>query len=187
MVTVEGTLLGQTWANVYGVRLDVAAPLEEFGVAEIAEAFHTFYAGWASTLHTSWSAQRCVVADLQTALSPSYSAPFDDVVGLDSSQPMPPNMAVVASHRTGLRGKSYNGRTYLCGFTEQSNDASGQVLSTNRLGVETLFENLRTDLAALTTVPSAFAVLSRKLLVATPIVETTCDSEWDHQDRRKRR
>lgn len=184
-VTVIGEILGQPWANVYGVTCEDPFLLEQSVADEIGACFRDFYEAFGTTFHTSWSADECIVADLRTASSPAYDAAFLDVTGSNSGNPMPSNLAICATHRTGLRGKSFRGRTYLCGWCEDSNSAAGELESTFQTSVVTLFDALRADLAAVSTAVFQLAVLSRTLLVATPITETDCDGAWDHQDRRK--
>jgi hypothetical protein len=95
-------------------------------------------------------------------------------------------MAICASHHTGFSGKSYRGRTYLGGWAEAANDSIGQVAASYRTLIQNAFDTLRSNLATGVTNGVELAVISRTLLVATPITATTVNASWDHQDRRKR-
>lgn len=52
-------------------------------------------------------------------------------VGLNSSDPLPPQISVVASHRTAQTGRTGRGRMYLPLTTESLTDTHGQISSSN--------------------------------------------------------
>lgn len=186
-VTCGGFNSGIRWNNVFGVSNDGTFLMSSSVAAEIQIAFEDFYTALAPSLTGLWQYDECIVRDIRTETSGSYDVPpAAPVVGSNASEMMPPQMAIVATHATGLRGKSYRGRTYLAGWGEGSNTAAGQVAETTAATIEGAFDALRTDLAGVTGGPFDLSVLSRKLLLATPITGTSVDSEWDRQDRRKR-
>lgn len=186
-VVIKGTNLGTNWANVWGVYNPDPFLLDQSIANDIADAFFDGYALDAASRTFGWSLDSIEVRDLRTATSPSWDAVITPFSGSNAGDAMPPQTAVVLSHRTGLRGKSYNGRTYMNGWVEVSNDGDGSVDPALRTALLAEVAAIEAGLAAVTGGPFELAVLSRKLLVATPITSTTVDSEWDRQDRRKRR
>lgn len=185
-VVVSGTNLGTNWVNTFGLVADGAFLLDQTVADDIAEAFRAPWFALRPALNLGWSAEEVLVRDLRTGTSPTIEADFAPFSGSNPGQAMPPHLAIVASHSTGFRGRSYRGRTYLNGFTEASNDADGTVLAVTRDEILTFFSAIKTNLAALTSGGFDLAVLSRVLLEANAITNTTVDDEWDRQDRRKR-
>lgn len=187
LATVSGTVLGQPWANVHGLRVPEAFLLDQTVVDEIADCFHTLYTSlFGFGVCTTCDATAFVLSDLRTATSPSWDGAWLDFSGGATADPLPPQTAIVASHSTGFRGRSFRGRTYIPGWGENINDTIGQVLAATRAAIPGAFNTFRSDLAAVTNGPVEHAVVSRKLLVATPITSTTVDPEFDRQNRRKR-
>lgn len=186
-VTVSGENQFQPWANVFGIKVPDPFLMASSVADEIATAFRTFYVSISGSLSTAWAARECYINDLRNATNPSYEPAFLDVAGTLAGETMPPQLAIVASHSTGLAGRSYRGRTYLAGWTEAANTGAGYVADSYRTLIAAEFEDLREDLALVTGGPVELAVVSRTLLEATPITSTSVDIEWDRQNRRKRR
>lgn len=182
---ISGTNLGQPWANVIGLRMPDNTLIDQSVADDVASRIRSAYASINGSLSTNWTMNAFVLQDLRTSSSPSWDAAFSAVVGIAGDNAMPSNFAITASHRTGLRGKSFNGRTYLCGWTEAANDATGKIATGYRTQVETMFDDMRTNLALVAGGAWEHAVVSRTLLVATPVTTSVVDQHWDHQDRRK--
>lgn len=185
-VVVAGANLGTPWVNTYGIKGDGAFLLDQSVADEIGFAFRNAIVDVAPSLNFAWSVTSIQIRDLRTSTSPTWEADVPLFSGSNAGEAMPPQMAIVASHSTGQRGASFRGRTYLNGWTESVNEADGSVSAGARTTIVTMFEAIQTDLAAVTGGPFTLAVLSRKLLEANPITNTTVDTEWDRQDRRKR-
>lgn len=186
-VVVKGQNLGTNWANVWGVYNPDPFLLDQAVANEIADAFFDGYALDAASRTFGWSLTAIEVRDLRTATSPSFDGVITPLSGSNSGDAMPPQTAAVISHRTGLRGKSYNGRTYMNGWVEVLNDGDGALTPGLQSALLAEVAAIEAGLAGVTGGPFVLAVLSRKLLEATPIVSSTVDNEWDRQDRRKRR
>lgn len=182
----SGTNLGTPWVNTYGLVADGAFLIDQSVAQEIGDAVVGFYGQFQSFLGFGWAISGVEVRDLRTATSPSWDTVQAGFTGTAGGDALSPQTALVASHRTGLRGKSYNGRTYLGGFTEQSNAGDGSIGATTQTAVLNSFALFKADLATITGGGLELAVLSRLLEVATPITSTTVDDEWDRQNRRKR-
>lgn len=186
LAVLSGTNLGTPWANVHAGQFTGTALLSQSNVNEIGAAWVYGYNEMRPSKGLAWSLDKFELFDLRSETAPSWEYDFASIGGLDVDNPLAPHIALVASHKTGLRGKSYNGRTYLNGFTEGSNNNLGQVDPTVSAAMIAAFGEIDIGLAAVSSAPSVRAVASRKLLVSTPIVSTSIDSEWDRQDRRKR-
>lgn len=63
----------------------------------------------------------CYVRDMTTAISPTLSLPVPGDItaaGAGSANPLPQGVSFAVTARTGLAGRSYRGRTFLIGLTE---------------------------------------------------------------------
>ena len=190
LLSCRGSVLGQPWANVIGVNVLPGGGggllLDQAVADEFGAVVRGFYDGLTPLLSTQWSLTEVVVQDLQSASAPSYEASITPVTGTISSDPLPPNMAVCCTHRTGLRGRSFRGRTYLAGWTEQALDSTGQLTAAYAPAIEGEWADFRTALGTVDAGGMVQAVVSRTLATATPVVDTIVDLQFDHQDRRKR-
>lgn len=97
--------------------------------------------------------------DLTDQAGPVSSQPaFTSPTGGHASQSAPSNVAVVVTHRTANRGKSYRGRTYLAGLAKDfltGNTVAGAAIAVFEAG----FENL-IDASGVALVP--FVIVSRR-------------------------
>lgn len=186
-VVVSGQNLGTSWVNVHGVLASDTFLIDQSVADDIAAPFNILYDSLRGNCGFAWSVQSIEVRDLRTATSPTFDAGITPYSGTDAAQALGPQTSMVVSHRTGLRGKSYNGRTYLSGFTEAINDGDGSILAGARTTTLGFFATLDSNLATMPVVPMAHAVISRKLLEANAVTSRSVDPEWDRQDRRKRR
>lgn len=185
-LVVSGFVLGQPWTNVIGVRSATADAIDEESVIDLAVAVRDLYDSWSNLLCNEWTLDALVVQDIEQSTRPAWDAPMAQLTGTDSTNPLPPNAAVVVSHSTGLRGRSFRGRTYLSGFTVDSIDGSGTISSARQTAILAGWDTFRSDLGAIAPVAFEHVVISRRLEVATTVVNSTMDGELDHQDRRKR-
>lgn len=186
LAVTSGSYGGQPWVNVHGLRTPDPVLVDQSVADEVAAAFRALYVGTSAARATSWVASEFVLQDLRTATSPAWDAAFLDVSGTVGSGALPPHIAVCASHTTGFRGKSYRGRTYHSGFGLGQMNVDGTIFAGLRTDLEDDYDTLRTTLAGITAGVFELAVVSRTLLVATPIVSTTVGDEFDQQNRRKR-
>lgn len=113
------------------------------------------------------------------------SLPF---AGASASAQLPNNCAVVVTKRTAKRGRSFRGRSYMPGLTEENVNANS-VLSTFTTPVLNFFNSIR-DLPT-TGNPVVMVVLSRiqngvplAQGVVTPVTNFTVDTVVDSQRRR---
>lgn len=109
---LSGTTFNQTLANTLGTAIKSA-----------------FSANLAASLSTSASLVRVGVRDLRADHLPEFRDVNAAIPGSATGDPLPASVAMCVTQRTGLAGKSFRGRTYLSGFAEGSNDATGSSAS----------------------------------------------------------
>ena len=93
-----------------------------------------------------------------------------------SGQPLPSNVAVVLSLRTGRAGRSYRGRVYLGGFSETQSDGNymfGNLLEQLRTGLLQVINGLNTGSRNVVVVSRFFENNPRSTGVTTPITSVT--------------
>lgn len=107
----------------------------------------------------------------------------DDTPGGSSSAPMPPNVAIALSWRTGLTGRSNRGRTFLPGIGEDKVDGGGIIVASFVTALVSAGEGL---LVALGLDDIPLVVASRKNGTGTAVTTCTVDNIVDTQRRRLR-
>lgn len=117
--------------------------------------------------------------------------------GTAAGKPLPAANCLVVTNRTGLRGRSYNGRTYLTGFAEIANDSSGGATTAAATAASSFLNAIRTGvlgapmnltlgvLSRYWTPPGTTETVER----VTPLINTITgsfmlDQRWDVQRRR---
>lgn len=182
---------GAPWVNVIHVVKNIASTFAAAEAAIDAELTHLYGettpygAGTAGFVDYGSTSARF----LQVSYTPldglsAASVLNRNVAGIAAATPMPSGVAAVVTHRTGFRGRSKRGRTYLAGFTEASNDTTGLVqaaLVTEILAAWNAFNAAVVAHADL----DQFCVASYVNSSQEAVLTTTMDSSWDHQDRRK--
>lgn len=121
------------------------------------------------------------------------------VPGTGAGNPLPAATAFVVTLKTGLRGRSYNGRVYLWGFTEDANDAAGGITAAGSNNAVAFVSQVRTNaavqlglslsvLSRFTTpagsLPGAPSVERNPPVLTGTISVVALDSRWDTQRRR---
>lgn len=117
--------------------------------------------------------------------------------GTGAGNPLPAATSYVVSLRTGLRGRSFNGRFYVWGFTEDANDAAGGITTVASTGARNFVASIGTVLSGApylmvwsllsrwTTPPGTGIAIERNPPVLTPITSAVArDLRWDVQRRR---
>lgn len=129
------------------------------------------------------------MTDLASATGPvlNYNTGLP-LAGLSGSPSMPNSIAVVITKRTDLRGRSYRGRIYHCGLTEEQclNSALASGVASGLLAVYAA-----TDVFSVTGDEAIQCVVSRYSNgvprvtgIATPVTNFTTDGIIDSQRRR---
>lgn len=163
-----------------------------FTTGHLYEAINAFRDWWAADgkgyASSAVKPTLIVAASLQDATAPTVEASLDaDPVGTRTSPAMPMNVTVAVGLRTALRGRSYRGRIYHVGLTEDM--IAFSVLLP--VYVTDLVANYNALRATLAPYGFALAVLSRvnggvrrTVGVSTPVESITVDAFLDSQRRR---
>lgn len=135
-----------------------------------------------AAVHTSVTLEKVGVRSIGAVSQPEYLDAGAGVAGLATGDYLPPQICTVVTMRTALAGQEYRGRVYLGGFSESSNDATGQANPGLATATVAFIDGLRTGQfgAALT-----LCIISRKLNIATPVTLVLSRSNvWETQRRR---
>lgn len=80
--------------------------------------------GWFYGLADDLTSTSLTVRDVKPGIGIQYDLTYTSVPGSDgTSEPLPPQCALVLSWRTSLSGRSYRGRSYVPGLPEQHQNA----------------------------------------------------------------
>jgi hypothetical protein len=116
------------------------------------------------------------------------------IVGTGVGDPLPSQIAAVASLHTDKRGRNYHGRAYLPGATETDSEGAGTMTVAYQTAVRLFIDGIRIHLAS---VSWPMAVVSRAypedVAAGLPakgadfanVLNVTVDLSWDTQRRRK--
>lgn len=80
-------------------------------------------------IHPTVSLARVESRQMDANSDPWFIGAGTAVVGTGTGDMLPPSTCFCVTLRTGLRGRSYNGRFYQWGYTEASNDTGGNCLA----------------------------------------------------------
>lgn len=182
------TLDGQRIENRYHVEQD--SPFDEVSLAVLAALFDNW---WTTELRaeqpTSLSLVLIVAKALDTPSSPGveYSSGLPKAGLFTTTPALPNNVTLAVKWSTGLRGRSFRGRTYHIGLTEDA--VAGNTISAGHLSfLIGAYEALIDDLAGL---PADLVVASRisngverTTGVTTQVSGVSIDATVDSQRRR---
>lgn len=172
---------GDIAVNVMHVKLDLPDIITPVEAAALADIFKVeFFDEFKSSIVSGTVLQEIEVRDASgetgLAYTTTYAAP-----GTGANTPLPYQVAAVVSWRTGVAGKSFRGRSYIAGWNEAGNSATGRIDAAVVTDLKDAAENL---VAALQAVDTPLVIYSRKLDVATPVTSVQVDNRWDIQRRR---
>lgn len=158
-VVVESTLLGQPIINVFGFALAAGG---NYTVPTLTSLAGVFAATFPVAMGGNFSAELDLVevraTDLSSASGPVVSlSPGTPAYGTLTSPPLPGMCALVMTHRTVQRGRSFRGRTYWSGLVEE--DVVGNDVIAARL--LTIVSSFGTVLSEATAEGHTFGVISR--------------------------
>lgn len=189
---VSCTLLGEPCVNVFG--FTQASP-SNFDAADLTLLAETVGQAWVDymlpVMSNSMTLVEVKATDQSSASGPAVSwNPASPEVGTLTSPALPGQNTLVLTHRTGSRGRSFRGRTYLGGLVEE--DVTGNDLSGGRTA--SLLAGFGDFLAACEAQNFVFSILSRYTnnaprttgLATTVISSTFRNTRIDSQRRRTR-
>lgn len=117
-VNVRGTYLGEQVENTLYVRSNTAwsaATLQ--GLTDTIAAW--VEGPYRAVLSTAWTYREVYAVDLASASGPTATTtPLGAVAGAKVGDPLPGNVSLCVSFRTGARGRSFRGRNYISGLVE---------------------------------------------------------------------
>lgn len=180
--------------NTFCIRDEVSGRngvLDAEALEQVRDFFDMFYGDRSHTANDAGGVLngrhhdlRYIVYPLREANLPAQeiaSATFPTTPGSPTGSDMPPDVALVVTWRTEMRGKSYRGRTYLGPL--RNINANGRptqaALDQVSAGAGRLFPG-----GAQAPRNFRLAVMSRTLNIATPVISADVDNEFDTQRRR---
>lgn len=155
---VRFSLEGQQIENVMNFRYDGlpfgAAAAEVWGILD-----SIWWTGLRVQLSTEISSVEVYIVDQSDEAGPVASLPaFSNPTGAATGSPVPNNAALVITHRTANRGRSYRGRTFVPGIAKSV--VNGSYVDTGVVGaIVTTFNNM-VDASVTSEVP--FTIVSRR-------------------------
>lgn len=186
--SIEGTLPnGHQWAQVWHHRKSGAITF----TAAIAILDPLLFAFWNANLGAGFSMKS--LQTTQMSMSQIRYTPLDGtsatsvithaLAGTHASDPLPMQVALVATFRTAVRGRSHRGRTYFPGWCEDEQTSGQGPTAANVTSVKDQFAGYLTSLVGSGV---SLVVASYKLGTATDVANVTVDGRWDTQRRRLR-
>jgi hypothetical protein len=181
---------GKPSVNIHFILLDPAGVGVSQATLEIIGDifFDALSAEWIPFMGDAWTIDEIVATDW----TQESGGQFEHVTGLpltgtEVAEETPASVTLVASHRTAKTGRSFRGRTYLPGLTEQ-NVGGNTVDSALQTAVGDYFDALATALAVTDTELVVYSLYSegtaRTTPVATPITSQIVNLRVDTQRRR---
>jgi hypothetical protein len=163
-VTVKMTHLNEQVANIYHV--ERPAPWNEDTLTQLAEAFRTW---WETETRTERSGSTCLeeicardlttISGLQVCVTHGIAN-----CGTGLTQAMPGNVTIAIKEGTGLAGRSFRGRSYWVGLTEE--------MVENNVVTEPFLGNIIGDMNELSARVNA---LGATLVVVSKMSGSTCN------------
>lgn len=152
--------------------------------------------GHAANIVAAFALARAEVRSMTSNTDPWFPGSAAAVVGTSVADPLPAAVSLVITNLTGLRGRSFMGRTYLTGFGEGVNDPSGGCTLAAANAAALFVLTIRTSLAGATpslvqsvlsrwTTPPSGTLQERNPPILTPVTSNALkDQRWDTQRRR---
>lgn len=179
---------GRPWANVFHVAKQPATSYAT-AIAALDPLVNNLYQT-ALGGGTSWKAAAPAAATLaQIRYTPLDGSSASTIIvhptnGSAAGDAMPPDVCLVISLRTGLRGPRRRGRVYWGPQVEASNDGAGRATSSVYTGFATQWATFMTNLIAANMNLMVTSYVGGGNANVTSVV---VDPRWDHQHRRRSR
>lgn len=122
------TTASQNWQFCLMLRKSAGAPED----TDLAQATADGQAWWASNLksylHTSTTLREILATDMTTQGAPQNRVTVGEA-GTAANNALPAGSALVVSHRTAMRGRSYRGRSYISGLNNAMQETPNTVFA----------------------------------------------------------
>jgi hypothetical protein len=145
-----------------------------------------YYTALKNILSTQWSLTRLTWRLVGPNNPPLEHTPSPAIVGTQTANPLPNDVALVVSWKTALAGKSYRGRTYIGGLTQNAlgtaSDGSCALIAASGTTIDTAVGSL-----APLTGENKLVVYSPTLGEANVVIGATRGNRFDTQRRRENR
>jgi len=112
----------ERWTNTFHV--DILGALTQSVADDLAQNVTALYNNIEDRCTDSWGVDRVQAYDLSEADAPSYECDITPVSGTSAGDAFQ-QIAVVITWRTGVPGRKFRGRTYLCGFANDQYTRAG--------------------------------------------------------------
>ena len=183
---VQGTVpIGEAMVITGGIEQGLVSNAGEIATS-IATAWTDAWTAVAGEFcsDTRWS--KVSVYELTTISAPAVDVAEASLAleGTNSTDPLPPQVAVVVTLQTGRPGRSYRGRHYLGGLPENKCEPPGKLTSTSRTNIANFYASWMG--AVNSAIDSRLCVvLSPTLNIGTPITSVSVGDIYDTQRSRR--
>lgn len=158
-ITLLWTIAGQLAENVLGASHTGSVVFDQSLADALGASIKTAFTTHLSALFPANCAlARVAVRSLSSPALPMWLDTGALAGGVAVADALPPSTALCITLRTARSGKSYRGRTYLSGFSETANDATG---ITSQAAIDAAIAFMQAVSTALTSRNLTLAVLSR--------------------------
>jgi hypothetical protein len=183
---VQGVVpIGEAMVITGGIEQGLVSDAGEIATS-IATAWSTAWSAVAGEFCTGTRWNKVSVYELDTISQPAVDVAEAslNLVGTNSTDPLPPQVAVCVTLQTGRPGRSYRGRHYLGGLPENKCEPPGKLVATSRTAIANFYS------AWMGSVNSAIdsrlcVVLSPTLNIGTPITAVSVGDIYDTQRSRR--
>lgn len=134
-IAFVGTNVSQEYVNIWHVKFKSVGATVPGAVTKIKTDFYDLFKTKCATNFILTNYHAVQLASPAPVVDGTCS-----VTGTDASNAMPPQVALVASLRTGIAGRSYRGRLYLAGLCEANNE--GIPVAAAVSAIQTYFDDL---------------------------------------------
>src|SRR5262245_51432967 len=187
LLVSQGVLVRLVWSvsgtpsavNVLGVRNVANAPINQAAADFIANTITNAYSTGPlpGKIHTSVTLSGVGVRNIAIAAQPEVPGVVTPVPGTGTGKLLPPQVALCATLRTALAGKSYRGRYYAFGFNDGALTTAGTADPTVSTALTTFLNAVRTNMAS---GQFPLAIVSRKLATLENVTTVESrDNLWE--------
>ncbi len=171
---------GDTWSNVYAIDLGTVSRTPEVIAADFLALYQDMVSG-ALLFPGGWTLTNISLETGPTGGTRRFDVGQSLTSSAQSFADLPPQVALVASHKTEFTGPSRRGRTYL-GPLGINGSTDGLPTAAFRNQVVSSFNVLR---GKLTTAGQPLVIWSRTRGLITPVTSTSCGGVFDTQRSRR--
>lgn len=159
LVRLLWSVNGELAINVFGARVGGTTNINQALAESLGSAIKSAYTvNLAANASTTTSLVRVGVRDMRVEHQPEFRDTGAPVTGQTTSDSLPGNVAICITLRTAQAGKSFRGRNYIGGLSEDANDPQGRIGAASASAAVAFVSAIRT---AMTSNGLTLAVASR--------------------------